>query len=258
MYSISDANAAWEVVNARIPDPWVVVVTPEGYVYHDGIPAQWQLALGDIATVDGHPVVILRPTTFGNYEWDEEYGPDQLDEYKEALFEQEYAFIHKNKYNNTPWDQRTPAEIAEQEGVSLAAPIVAPPTDAENWEQREVAQKLFEALRNGKPTEEFENFPLPQKPTLDQPGGPTQDECAEQPLADYLYFRCGFGRARLPLSSMLKCICGQSTCPRNPAFKPPPWQERRLADAAQFKENEITREMFISLVEAAKSDTKIE
>ncbi len=140
--------------------------------------------------------MILHPVSFGQYAPDEFYNLENLDAYRDELFESTTAEIRKKRL----------AESAEQIAQNQAA----------------------------------------QQPVL-----PTQEECHSLYCADDLYLRCGFGRARLPLSSMRKCICQQETCPHNPAFVKPTWHERRLIDAARNEENSVTSAMFQTLVDQA-------
>ena len=108
----SDTNKAWERVNETLPEePLVVVLAPGNYLYHNGKPVNWALNLsGEVATVDGAACVVKIPTSYGQYAWHEDFGPEQYEEVREVLFEQEYKWVRKHKYDGTQWDQRTPEE----------------------------------------------------------------------------------------------------------------------------------------------------
>jgi hypothetical protein len=104
-----DVGDAWAKVDAVIPeDPIVIVINPQGRVYSEGQPVDWKIDLsGDVALANGSPCVVKVLNGYGNYDWHEDFGPEQYEESRDELFEAAMADIKKHRFDNTQWDQRT-------------------------------------------------------------------------------------------------------------------------------------------------------
>ncbi len=106
---IAAIEASWD----SVPEPLTILLSPDGRMYLDGQLIEAPITVEDeCAWLDGAPVIITIPKPNGGFTFHPQFGPDSVNAARAAAYE-EALEKSNDRWNNTPYDQRTTEEKIE-------------------------------------------------------------------------------------------------------------------------------------------------